>query len=133
MVPVLGPEIVHDGGLVGGPLIGTQVSVLAPAIPPSTKSLQLLSVRVKLACANAPADVKAKIAAALASAAQRVNDRFMSDSLSGTPTVVPRNPCKFRASFSIETRNSTELYNDFPHCAKSYRIPSVRDLATLGT
>ena len=113
--------------------------IRAPTVPLSWKSLQLLLARVVLpsmsvivAWASAPAEMKTKATPVLASTAQWVNNRFMRDSLCEMPTMVPRHQCKFRASFSMETINFAELYNNFPHCAKQDRTPSVSDLPTLG-
>jgi hypothetical protein len=44
MVPELGPLTVQTGAL-----LTTQVKVLAPGLPPSAKSLQLVSLRVMVA------------------------------------------------------------------------------------
>jgi hypothetical protein len=74
-VPDAGPLTVHAGTAVT-----TQFRTLAPAGPVSVKSLQFGSLRVRVACANAPAEVKASAAVVHASAAQRISDRFISDS-----------------------------------------------------
>jgi hypothetical protein len=71
-VPVEGPVTVHTGALDT-----MQVSVRFPGVPVSWKSLQLVSLRVMVAWANAPADMRASAAAVHASAAQRVNDRII--------------------------------------------------------
>jgi len=62
----------------GGALV--QLSVRLPALPPSVKSGQLGMVTLKVACANAAAENRLRLAAVKTAAATRQNDRFMNDS-----------------------------------------------------
>ena len=92
-VPVVGPVTLQTGGADT-----TQDRVCGPGGALSVKELQLLSVRVMVACANAPAEVRASVAEAHANAAQRKNDRFIDDSLRNAAKAATNGACKFRAS-----------------------------------